>query len=358
MKVKDSDYGMLARTVRANNNRIVIYGAGMIGQIVVPYVINEYRLHDYVDFYVDMDARKIGTSVVIGNRAYEIRHPDSLREVGDNTVVLLTNSKFSGIIDFLNDIDSLKEADCYIIPIMQKMERHNTIPKTIHYCWFGGMEMPSFLQECMESWHRVCPDYKIVKWDESSFDVSKYTYTKQAYEKGRYGFVTDVARLDILYNHGGIYLDTDVKLIKPLDSMLTNKGFVGFERWGNINSGGGIGAVQYHPMIREMLDYRIRYPFVFDDGSLNIETNGMYETVPFIRRGLRIDNTLQIVNDMTVYPAEFFHPYDYMSCEEQIRDCTVSVHYFYGGWMEDDDKKNREKTQNEYLELINGMEGG
>ena len=208
----------------------------------------------------------------------------------------------------------------------------------------------------MESWSRLCPDYEIRRWDESNFDVSKYPFTKQAAENKKYGFITDVARLDILYQYGGIYMDTDVKLLKPFDDLLFNKGFVGVERWGNINSGGGIGAVPHHPMIREMLDYRLKYPFIFEDGTQNIETNGLYETTPFVRHGMRIDNTLQIINGMTVYPASVFHPYDYMSCEEKIEDNTISIHYFYGGWMDEEDRKNRANTQDKYEEIIKRIE--
>ena len=226
------------------------------------------------------------------------------------------------------------------------------IPKVIHYCWFGKKEIPDFLKKCMESWKLLCPDYEIKRWDESNFDVSKYLYTKQAYENGKYGFVSDMARLDILYENGGIYLDTDVKLLKPLDMFLFNKGFVGTEKWGNINSGGGIGAIPHHTMIKEMLDYRRGIYFVYEDGSFNIETNGLYETVPFVKRGYKVDNSLQVINDMTVYPSGVFHPYDYISCKEKIEEDTVSIHYFYGGWMDEADFKNRQDTQKKYSEIL------
>lgn len=374
MNLKKAAYPEFAKNIRERNSRIFIYGAGMIGQIVVPYIIETYCLHDYVECYVDMDKRKTGKSVVIGTYEYEIKLPDVLKSISKDSVVLLTNSKFYPIVEFLDQMENLANVDCYIVPVMQMIlantepsgcvdihlanavgmstEQKPMIPKKIHYCWFGGKELPDFLKECMESWHRYCPDYEILRWDENNFDINKYVYTRQAAEHKKWGFVTDVARLDILYKCGGIYMDTDVKLLKPLDGLLYQKGFVGVERWGNINSGGGVGAVPYHPMIQEMLDYRLKFPFVMSDGSLNIETNGLYETTPFIRRGMRIDNTLQIINDMTVYPASVFHPYDYMSCEEKIEEHTVSIHYFFGGWMEEEDQKNREKTQNQYLEFI------
>ena len=352
MNLRNTTYLELAKKIREQNSHVFVYGAGMIGQIVVPYIIDTYQLYDYVDCYVDMDARKTGKSIVIGTYEYEIKLPAVLNSIPKNSVILITNSKFDSVLNFLEGILALTDVDCYIVPMMQMIEQRPRIPKTIHYCWFGGKEIPDFLKECMESWHRYCPDYKIVRWDEHTFDIDKYEYTRQAAKYSKWGFVTDVARLDILYQYGGIYMDTDVKLLKPLDNLLYQKGFVGVEQWGNINSGGGIGAVPHHKMIQEMLDYRLKFPFVMGDGSFNIETNGLYETTPFVRHGMRIDNTLQIINDMTVYPASVFHPYDYMSCEEKVEDNTVSIHYFYGGWMEESDRENREKTQKRYKDVI------
>lgn len=377
MNLKRAAYQELAKSIRERNSRVFIYGAGMIGQIVVPYIIDTYQLHDYVECYVDMDARKVGRSVIIGIYEYEIKPPEVLKGISPNSVILITNSKFYSVLDFLDGIQALSDVDCYIVPVMQltlagdrpgecssahltnvtgmPTEQRLSIPKKIHYCWFGEKELPDFLKECMESWNRYCPDYEVVRWDENTFDVKKYEYTRQAAEYGKWGFVSDVARLDILYQYGGIYMDTDVKLLKTLDNLLYQKGFVGVEQWGNINTGGGIGAIPHHKMIREMLDYRLEFPFVMSDGSFNIETNGLYETMPFIRHGMRIDNTLQVINDMTVYPASVFHPYNYMSCEERVEDNTVSIHYFYGGWMEEDDRGNREKTQKKYGEVIKRM---
>ena len=348
MILKNSSYDEFANRIKDSNHRIIVYGAGMIGRIVVPYVIESHGLAKYVDCYIDADLRKKDTTLAIGDSEFVVRTPDYLESINENTVILLTNSKFYPIVDFLDGIDSLRNCECYIVPIMQRMEQRQSIPKTIHYCWFGGKELPDFLKKCIESWSTICPDYEIKRWDESNYDVNKYLYTKQAAENKKYGFITDVARLDILYEYGGVYLDTDVKLIKPFGELMYNQGFVGVESWGNINSGGGIGAVPHHPMIKEMLDYRLKYPFIYDDGTLNIETNGFYETVPFLNHGMRIDNTLQIVNGMTVYPTVYFHPYDYMSGEETITDDTVSVHYFSGGWMEEEDRKNRLDTQKKY----------
>lgn len=355
MNLRNADYTKLAESIREKHRRIIIYGAGMIGQIVVPFIIETHHLHEYIDYYIDMDRCKIGKKVKIGNYEYGIKSPEALKTVIKNTVILVTNSKFYPIIDFLDRIEQLADIDCYIVPVMQMQERRPVIPKILHYCWFGPKIMPVFLKECVDGWRKKCPDYEIIQWNEKNFEVSKYRYTHQAFENGKYGFVTDVARLDILYQHGGVYMDTDVKLLKSLDELLYQKGFVGVEKWGNINTGGGIGVVPHHPMIQEMLNERLGVSFLRNDGSFNMETNGLYETKPFIRHGMRIDNTLQIINGITVYPSSVFHPYDYISCEEKIEDNTISIHYFYGGWMDEADRGDRANTQDRYKEILRRM---
>lgn len=365
MILKNSDYAALAENVKSENRKIIVYGAGMIGQTIVPYLVKEYDLYDYVDCFIDMDKGKTGQFVKIGNRAYEIKTPDYLYKKYEGLVLLITNSKFFPVVRFLDQIEALNAAEGYVIPIMQidKIEQAKSIeitrqyekpliPKIIHYCWFGEKTLPDFLKKCIWSWREMCPDYRIVEWNEKNYNVNKHKYTKEAFEKGKYSFVTDVARLDILYENGGIYLDTDVTLLKNLDDCLYQQGFVGVEKWGNINTGGGCGFVKGHPMLKKMIDYRNQFSFVKEDGSFNIETNGMYETKPFLEAGFKPDNSLQVIDGITVYPSYVNHPYDYMSCEIHKKAATVSIHHFYGNWMEKDDRLDRKNTQNEYTSIL------
>ena len=99
-----------------------------------------------------------------------------------------------------------------------------SIPKIIHYCWFGGGPISAESQKCMESWKKYCPDYKIIEWNEQNFEISQNRYAQQAYEAKKYAFVSDYVRLAVLYRYGGIYLDTDVELVRPLDELLEHKG--------------------------------------------------------------------------------------------------------------------------------------
>ena len=151
-------------------------------------------------------------------------------------------------------------------------------------------------------------------------------------------------------------MDTDVELKKNLDDLLYQPAFTGVEKWGVINIGGMAGAVPGHPMIGEILEDKKKCHFIEKDGSLNLETSGVVETIPFVRHGMKMNNTLQVINDMTVYPSSFFAPYDYMSGEDRIKDWTVSKHYFFGGWMEADEVLNAKMTQTKFQEILKRMD--
>ena len=369
MKLKNGSFTDMAKVIKEQKKRIIVYGAGMIGQIIIPYLVEEYDLRKYLDCFIDADKRKEGTFINIEGKDFVVRQPDYLETVDDNVIILVTNSKFFPIVKFLDGIENLNNIDTYIIPMMQIVAIENAesikisrdskeqiIPKIIHYCWFGGKEKSKFLQNCIASWKEFCPDYEIIEWNEDNYDVSRHAYTEEAYKNGKYGFVTDVARLDILYEHGGLYLDTDVTLLKNIDDLLYQQGFIATEKWGNVNTGGGCGFVKEHPLLKELIDYRDGYHFVMEDGSFNIETCGMYETRVFIGHGFKPSNELQRIEGITVYPSYVNHPYDYMSCADQRKETTVSIHHFYGGWMEEEDRLNRANTQNSYLEIKKRIE--
>lgn len=370
MQLKNYDYENLARYVKLSDKKIVIYGAGMIGQIIVPYLIERYCLEDYVDCFVDANPNKIGRIVQVGEYKYEIRSIDYICVRKKTVVLLISNSKFFEIVKCLDQIKELDELEATIVPITQISMSKNAkdiivekiypkpcIPKIIHYCWFGEKKMSPFLEKCIESWREKCPDYEIKCWNQDNFDVGKYKYTKQAFESGKFGFVTDLARLDILEEYGGVYLDTDVTLLKSLDDLLYQEGFVGTEKWGNINTGGGCGFVAGHPILKEMIRYRSQFDFVLNDGGFNIETNGIYETKVFLDYGFKPDHSLQKFDGVTVYPSYVFHPYDYVSCTTQIRNATYGIHHFYGGWMEKPDLENRQNTQQAYVQMVDRMCG-
>lgn len=361
----------IAKRIKREKLRIVIYGAGMIGKIVVPDMIQRYGLSENIDCYVDCDVRKQGKYIMIGDRSVKICSPVVLDSIAQNSILFITNSNYSAVLAKLDENKHLNGMDAIIIPVMQALavkERTNAteiilrnyseelIPKKIHYCWFSGKEMPDYLKKCIESWHEKCPEYEIIRWDESNYDIHKNIYMEQAYNAQKWGFVPDFARLDILYTYGGFYLDTDVELLRSLDDLRGQGALCGVEKWGNINMGGCSGAMKHHPMIGEMLAYRENIPFVYPDGTMNLETCGVYETQPFIKHGLVINNSVQRINDMTVFPSDFFHPYDYMSGETILTNNTFSIHHFNGGWLNGQARQARTDTMEKYNQIVKRME--
>lgn len=136
------------------------------------------------------------------------------------------------------------------------------IPKIIHYCWFGGQPKPEMVLKCIESWKKYCPDWEIIEWNESNFDVSQHPYMKEAYERKKWAFVSDVARLLLVYNYGGIYLDTDVELHESLNELLIERAFFVFESDVYINTGVGFGCEKEHKSVETMLHYYDKRNFI------------------------------------------------------------------------------------------------
>lgn len=141
------------------------------------------------------------------------------------------------------------------------------IPKKIHYCWFGGNPLPEDVKRYIESWKKYCPDYELIRWDESNYDVHKNTYVELAYQNKKWAFLTDYARLDTIYEHGGIYLDADVELVHGLDDLLQNNCYMGMEQVGTVNTGLGFGAEPKHPFLRENMKPYEEQNFIQEDGT-------------------------------------------------------------------------------------------
>ena len=207
------------------------------------------------------------------------------------------------------------------------------IPKKIHYCWFGGNPMPEKDKKCIESWKRYCPDYEIIRWDESNYDVSKNRYMKEAYEEKKWGFVPDYARLDIIYNEGGIYLDTDVELVKNLDDLLEDNAFMGFEDGKHVSPGLCIAAVPHHPTIKKLKEIYSNRHFKLEDGTLDLTPSPIMNTDMFVQMGLKENNQKQIVADITIFPKDYFCPKDYSTGKLNVTENTYGIHWFNASWQ-------------------------
>ena len=204
------------------------------------------------------------------------------------------------------------------------------IPKIIHYCWFGRGEMPRIMKKCLKSWKKFCPDWEIVRWDEDSFDVDSTLWAKQAYEAKKYAFVADFVRIKALAEQGGVYLDTDQELIKPLEPFLKHRVFLGFMDDKNI-SAGVIGTEKGHPLMANMLDYYRDRPFLTDSG-IDIKPNTNWMTEILTEQGLIMNDQFQMIGDVAVYPQTYFCPTSCVSIENKSGPDTVSLHHWAMTW--------------------------
>ncbi len=207
------------------------------------------------------------------------------------------------------------------------------IPKVIHYCWFGRGPLPALAQKCIASWRKYCPDYEIKEWNEDNFDLSLYPYVREAYEARKFAFVTDVVRLYALYYEGGIYMDTDVEVIKPLDKFLVHCAFSGFESEVNVPTG-IMASEQYGRWAKDNLDYYDNRHFVKENGTLDMTTNVQIITSYMSNYDFQPHSSYQdFPNLITINPQEYFCPLSPISGKSTISKNTYTIHHFAGSWL-------------------------
>ena len=205
------------------------------------------------------------------------------------------------------------------------------IPKKIHYIWFGGNPLTPLAEKCIGSWKRYCPDYEIIRWDESNFDVNQNRYCREAYKAKKWAFASDYARLWVLVNEGGIYMDTDVEVLQPLDKFLGLEAFSGFEADDRLSTGLMASSMHQHFFEKLLHDYDNR-SFLKPDGSLDLTTNVTAITKACIDAGLVLNNAEQTVEGFTIFPSDFFCPKDWLTKEINLTENSYAIHHFDGSW--------------------------
>ncbi len=237
---------------------------------------------------------------------------------------------------------------CFIIENIYFIVRKGkgiVIPKIIHYCWFGGKKFPELIERCMKSWREKLSGYKMICWSTENFDVNICRYTKEAYEAGKYAFVSDYVRLYALYQCGGIYLDSDIEVIKTFDDLLGNEAFTGFE---NLHSVATciFGSEKGNPIFKEFLEYYENKPFILKDGSYDLTPNPIPITACCVKHGLVTNGQTQNLNHIKIYAMDYFCPYNRATEERNITENTYCIHYFKGTWISEEKKQiiNRRKS--------------
>lgn len=198
------------------------------------------------------------------------------------------------------------------------------IPRIIHYCWFGRGKKPDIAKKCISSWKKQCPDYEIIEWDEDNYDVYSTPYTRYCYENNKWAYLSDYVRLDVVYQHGGVYFDTDVELLKPIDNLLEYDAVFAFEDNQTIATGLGFAAVKESEYIMAMLEQ-----YKFDrTGDVVLTSCPELNTKALFPFGVKMDGSYQLINRMLILPVEYMNPYDDPTGRLAISDNTLSIHWY------------------------------
>lgn len=215
------------------------------------------------------------------------------------------------------------------------------IPKIIHYCWMSGEPFPELIQECIDTWKKILPDYQIVEWNKTNFDVNTSQFTKEAFEKKKYAFVSDYVRLYALYNYGGIYLDSDIKIIKSFNDILSNKAFSGFESKDRVGVW-LLASEKGNPLFKDMLNCYKNKHFIKRDGSLDLNPNTILLKPILEKYGVTFNNKYQKHEYITIYPKDYFCPLDGTTGKINVTSNSYAMHLFNGAWQSKEQKKYSE----------------
>ena len=207
------------------------------------------------------------------------------------------------------------------------------IPKIIHYCWFGRGEKPELAKKCIASWKKFCPDFEICEWNEDNCDYLAMSFMAEAYAAKKYAFVSDVMRLIVLEQYGGVYFDTDVEVVRSISPLLNDEGFIGFENDQFVNSGQAMAAVPHQPVVQAMIEEYKKLHFANADGTVNAVGCPHLNSDVLERFGLVRNGREQMVAGIHVYSADYFNPLDSVTGKLTKTENTYSIHWYSMSWL-------------------------
>ena len=343
---------------------LVCLGAGKLFNKVCRLVM----LEPYVKIVIDNDPNKHGKVMEYEGQSFSIHSWDKLNEISflsKKTIVLISASVVGPGMELYEALikrDIPSDIECFFLSYIFaepdsnekighlmnfRLSKRPLIPKYIHYCWFGETSIPEEQQRFIRGWQEQCPDFEIIKWDESNYDVKKNKYMKKAYEEGRWGFVPDYARKDIIYSYGGIYLDTDVEIVRNMEELLYQDGFAGVQFDNRVNFGLGFGGKPGLDIMAEMCELYNTINFEFSEG-MRMKVGPDYETKIMKSHGYEDEKGIQTVAGLTIYPPEVLSgtlPYNNISF---ITENTFTVHHYVGSWVIGERKKRNQESSDFY----------
>lgn len=348
MKFKNVDKDTFIKQI--SNKKVFLFGAGVNMEVCIKNYLYNKNIEAIVDNNENCHEEK----------GYEVIRVDEfinrIKKIGvSNAILLITTScYFTEIYEQLNKYKELDELICYAYSFIRDYKTNfsqfeftagkQRIPKRINYIWFGNKKMPERLKKYIYSWEKYCPDYEIIEWNEKNYNINKNKYMLQAYENKKWAFVSDVARLDIIYNNGGIYLDTDIEIIKSLDCLLNDEAFFSFCGDGSVNTGSGFGAIKGHSIVKEMLDCYVDADFINENGKMDMTPCQYYQNPIIKKYGFSLVDSYQKKNGIVLYPSEVMSPLG-NGMANQFTSKTLAIHYGESSWRSENERKNLERTR-------------
>lgn len=356
--LKIRNMGFTAFKNYIKNKDIFVFGAGRALDSCLDLYFSGIKIHNIIDNNHDLWGNLINRN---GEEIEIISLERFISEIKDkninNKLLMITSTFYAAeIIEDLDKIPELDGLECFSqilirntkedIPPYDFSHGIQKIPKKIHYIWVGGMKLPNEYKENIESWEKHNPEYEIIRWDESNYDFKKIPYMREAYESKAWGFVPNYARLDIIYHYGGIYLDTDVKVVKNLDSLLYDDAFFCMGCTDRVNQGCGFGAVAGHSVVLDMMKEFERNEFLLENGQPGKKPCHTFVHPVIKKYGFEICNEYQNKNGVVLYPNEVMSPLTVFGTDEFISDKTLSIHKESGTWKSEREKDGISKLKN------------
>ncbi len=320
---------------------------------------------------IDSDPKKQGNSIGVNGRSYIIKSMDTIYhdDLTGKCILITMAYEYFDVIEKLKAMGIYDNTDIYLFSLMKMLEAEDSamakevpsdiivtnammIPKKIHYCWFGGNPIPEKNRKWMESWKKFCPDYEIIEWNEKNYNYTKNKYMYQAYKSGKWGFVPDYARLDIIYNYGGIYFDTDVELIANIDDLLYQKAFACFESDSYVALGLGFGAQKGNVLIKDMMDDYDNREFVKADGTMNMVASPVIQTEVLKKKGLITNGEYQVLDEITIYPEKMLCGKSPATRRVKLKPYTKAIHHYDGSWLDDEMKIKITDVENGLKDIL------
>lgn len=354
------------------DKEIYIYGVGDFYQRLTRRVIYSH-IHKSVAGYID-NGRK-GEKITVSGQEYHIYGVEFLKSIRRGIVLLCGTTYLDEMYRQLMSQCLPDEIECFIMPLIwavsdgkddpeitaclsMKDDSHseieNKIEKKIHCCWFGGKKKPAKYQKCIDTWKRVCPDYEIIEWNDDTYDCGKNIFVKQAYEKKKWAFVSDYARIDVIYHYGGIYLDVDVELLKDFEPLRQFDSFFNYGVRHMVELGSGFGSVKQNPFIGTLLKLYEGVEFLDKNGQSQ-ETKyvqPVWINDSFLRKGFWLNGDMQLVDNMLLLPRRFYTPKeDFFLCNYLQCDDTRGIHHFNSEWQPNEYHKLRQEAA-AWLEIM------